>query len=220
MVKWKIGLLGRIYTIGFSIRSNPLEPPVLGIRSNLDTLSIYNPLSRHLLMLDFDDLNSLEALRGKIRILQTLFRLGDCYIYESSRIRTESNSIRIYPPFFGKTVETKSKYHGYFFQDSMTYFEALRIIHYCANTLKIVDPQYAKWRMMRPNCVLRLSPKKDGFVPSFIDIVKSPYSHYEDEVAWFKDFVNQTLEEIALKEQDNRQEIMLDGKGLTNEQRS
>jgi hypothetical protein len=160
-------------------------------------------------MLDFDDLTPLDVLKGKIRILQTLFRLGDCYLYESSRIRTESNQIRIYPPFFYKQIELKSKYHGYFFQDTMTYFEALRIIHYCANTLKIVDPQYAKWRMMRPNMVLRLSPKQDGFIPSFVDIVWSPYGHEKDEVTWFKDFVNQMIREAHLEDEQERK---LDGK--------
>lgn len=165
----KVTIFGHVITIHGRITK--LEPPVIGIRSNLDKLSLYHPKAKHLLMLDFDDKNDYQNLEKKLMKLQDRFGLGDCEIFESSyRIKN------------GKRIP---KYHGYLFGDFWHYFQCCEIIHYAVK-LELVDPAFARWRMIRPNIVLRFS-RKAGFVPKYVGTIVS--KHYKPPIKWFRDFV-------------------------------
>ncbi len=159
----------------FSFRITKLENIVIGFCSNLDKLPVYHPKARHLLMLDFDDKLPLEELKKKIRELQRVFCLGDCEIFESS----------------------PNKYHGYFFGDAFHYFHCCQIIHYAVNE-GMIDEAFARWRMIRPNIVLRFSIKS-GFIPKYVTTVKSPYK--KEPIKWFRDYV---YEMLKIEEEKNK----------------
>jgi hypothetical protein len=137
----------------FHFRVTKLEDPVLGINSNIDNLNVYDDKAGHILLLDYDNELTLPELIEECRRLQEKFKevLGDAYIFESS----------------------PKKYHVHFYQP-MTYWLALKIIHFSK-----CDPQYKKWRMCRNNMTLRLSPKEEGYVPKIIMCVPSRYPKTE-----------------------------------------
>jgi hypothetical protein len=133
-------------------------------------------------MLDYDARLPEEDLIKELNDIQNKFKKGDCEVFVSS-IKT------IYKFSFNRhpiTIIPIKKFHVYFFQDMMTYWEAMKIIFYssCCKAFK-------RWRMIRPNVVLRVSAKSDGFVPQPFMIIKSKYS--KPEIRWFKDYVYSML---------------------------
>jgi hypothetical protein len=180
-------IFGRVVTLNF--RVTKIEEPVLGIRSNLDNKSIYND-GLHILMLDCDDVPK-EVLVDRLIKLQHRFKLGDATVMKSS-LKTiywiEINSSFPFVHFMKKKI---IKRHIYFFGDPMIYWDAFKIIHFATNELKIVDEAYSRWRGIRPNMVLRTSPKSDGFVPEEDFVIKSPF--VKPEIKWFRDFVEKML---------------------------
>ena len=141
----------------FVVRSTFLEPPVLGINSNVCGNDIYkNQL--HFGMIDVDDNLTLSELRKKTKEIQNTFRefVGDGYIYETS----------------------PRKYSLHFYQLA-PYWDWLKVIHFCNG---FIDPQYCKWRLLRNSMVMRLSPKSSGFIPKLVEVVKSRYPKDDDEI--------------------------------------
>jgi hypothetical protein len=136
-------------------------------------------------MLDFDDQNDYPTLEKKIMKLQEKFELGDCEIIESS-----------YKIKNGKKIP---KYHGYFFGDAWHYFQCCEIIHWACDK-GIVDPAFARWRMIRPNMVLRFSVK-EGFAPKYAGTIFS--KNYKPAIKWFKDFVYGAIQNESEISKDN-----------------
>lgn len=173
------------YVVTLNARATKLEKEVMGIRSNLDKKSIYNN-GLHILMMDFDDVPREMLIRELIEI-QHRHKLGDAEVFQSS-MKTVYTIERIRSfPFLDVQKRLIKKWHVYFFQDPMTYWKAIMIIHGTNG----VDESYKRWRMIRPNMVLRLSPKSDGFVPRPIFTVTSPY--VKPNVNWFRDQVYEFL---------------------------
>jgi len=101
---------------------------------------------KHALFIDFDDLLTYSQLVREIKRLQSKFGLGPAEIYESSF----------------------EKYVVFFFYERLDYFSALKII-YDANCCK----NFKKWRMLRDEMTIRLTPKK-GYKPLvFLAEIKS-----------------------------------------------
>ena len=155
-------ILGRVFTIiskksgkdyKFSFRWTKLEKEVLGINSNCDSKSIYEN-GMHVVFIDYDNKLTLPELMEECKRLQEQFKdtLGDAYIFESS----------------------PKKYHVHFYQQ-VTYWKAFEIIHFSN-----CDSQYKKYRGVRFNLTLRISPKGNGFIPKFVMIVPSRYYKEED----------------------------------------
>ena len=185
-MKFRLGKY--IITLGFRITR--LEAEVLGIRSNLDSKSVYDG-GKHVLMLDCDEIAD-EILIRSIVELQHRYRLGDAEIYTSSMKTVYQVGFNGAFPFIHAKEKKITKRHVYFFQDIMDYWRAVEIIHFATNVLKIVDPAYSRWRGIRANMVLRESPKSNGFVPQFDFIVESPFK--KTEIKWFKESVVQMLD--------------------------
>ena len=142
-------------------------------------------------MFDCDDIPKRHLIKELIE-LQHEFKLGDAEVYRSSKKTVYYFETSKRFPFIHARKEIKRKWHVYFFQDPMTYWKAFKIIHYATNVLRIVDEAYSRWRGIRPNMVLRLSPKSDGFVPEPLFIVRSPY--IKPDVKWFKSEVYRMLQ--------------------------
>jgi hypothetical protein len=176
-MQWRV--FNRVFTLNF--RWTFLEAPVLGIRSNLDEKSVENN-GLHALLLDYDDILSDKELIKELYKFQKRFRLGDCEVFKSSWKKIYRFILNKNFPFLHIKISTIKKRHVYFFEDMMTYWQAIKIIF-----LSSCDPAFKRWRMIRNNIVLRISPKSDGCIPEPEFIVKSPYS--KPEIRWFKDYV-------------------------------
>jgi len=161
----------------FNFRITKLEAPVIGINSNLDSFDVYDPRAKHCLLLDYDDELPLPELIQECKRIQEKFKdvLGDAYIFESS----------------------PKKYHVHFYQ-RMPYFYALKIIHFSK-----CDNNFKKWRMIRSNMTLRLSPKETGFIPKFVMVVPSRY--WKEEISFVKKEMASLLNmERKIKGEKNR----------------
>jgi len=189
-MQWRI--FNRVFTLNFRITK--LESSVLGIRSNLDNRSVFNG-GLHVLMLDYDARLPLEELIKELHDIQGRFKKGDCEIFISSIKTIYKLQANKKFSFIHILKIPIIKYHVYFFQDMMKYWEACEIIAYssCCNAFK-------RWRLPRLNIVLRVSAKSDGFVPQPFMIIKSKYS--KPEIRWFKEKVYR-----ALKNEVNRTNI-------------
>lgn len=168
-MKFQIGRY--IFTVNF--RVTKLQNPVIGLNSNLNRYSVYDKRNRHIPMLDCDDIPKKELIKNIIR-LQKKFRLGDAKVLKSSIQKILKIDIDKKFPLFHIGFEKKFKYHIYFTQDSLGYFECLPIVHYSK-----ADKQFKKWRMLRDKMTLRYSPKERGFIPEPDFIIKSPFSKPE-----------------------------------------
>ncbi len=177
------------YVFTLNARLTKLEKEVLGVRSNLDRKSIYND-SLHMLMLDCDEIKDEYLIQCLIK-LQHEFKLGDAEVYTSSLKTVYFFGLSSKFPFIHVIKKQIKKRHIYFFQDPMTYWRALKIIHYATVELKFVDEAFARWRMARPNMVLRISAKSNGFVPEPDFIIQSTFA--KPEVKWFKESVRELL---------------------------
>lgn len=180
----------RNYIFTFNVRATKLEKCVMGIRSNLDKKSIYNG-GLHILMLDADDVTKDNLFKG-IMALQNKFKLGDAEISRSSIKTIYQVIMNKKIPFFHIKKKRIEKWHVYFFQDQLDYFQCVKIIHYATNVLKITDPAYSRWRGIRKNMVLRTSPKSNGYVPKFHYKVISSYR--KPDIKWFKEYVYKMIE--------------------------
>ena len=176
-MQWRF--LNRVLTI--NTRLTHLENPVLGIRSNLDNRSPFDG-GLHALMVDYDARLPEEELIKELHTIQKKFKKGDCEVFISSIKTIYKFYFDSSIPFFHLKRIPIKKFHVYFFQDMMTYWEACKVIAFssCCNAFK-------RWRLPRCNIVLRISPKSNGFVPQPYMIIKSKYS--KPEIRWFKDYV-------------------------------
>jgi hypothetical protein len=176
-------IFGRVFTVithksgpdyKFIFKSTKLEPPVIGVNSHLDSNDIYNG-QKHVGILDFDDKLDLVMLKDFILQIQDKFNwVGNGYVYETS----------------------PKKYSVHFYQPK-SYWEWMKIIHFSKDKM---DPQYCKWRMMRPAMVMRFTPKMTGYIPKLVGIIKS--KNKVSENTEFKDMVLSVLENEIHSKQD------------------
>lgn len=151
----------------------------MGFNSNLNRYSVYDQRNKHIPFLDYDDIPKEELIKDIIK-LQFKFKLGYAKVYRSSFLKILRTRIDRKFPFIHIWFERKFKYHVYFTQDPMPYFDILPIIH-----LSKCDEKFKKWRMIRHNCTLRFSPK--GFkLPKPDFVVTSPFmkeeTGFEDKI--------------------------------------
>lgn len=138
----------------FSIRYTSLDIDVMGIRSNIDKNDIYTN-QMHVGIFDIDDRLTLNELSSKILEIQEKFKdfVGNCYIFETS-----------------------PKKYSFHFYNPATYWDWMKVTHYCSD---ILDPQYVHWRLFRTTMVMRFTPKKNGYVPKLVRVIPSKYPKYE-----------------------------------------
>lgn len=178
------------YILTFNARMTKLEREVLGIRSNVDDISIYGN-GKQILMLDCDDVPS-DVLARSLMKIQHKFLLGDAEVLTSSRKTVYSIGADRKVPFLHIRKKIVKKRHVYFFQDLMTYWDAIKVIHYATNVLGIADEAFARWRMIRSNMVLRISPKTKTDIPEKEFVILSPF--HKPDLKWFKDSVYKMIE--------------------------
>jgi len=136
-------------------------------------------------MLDYDEIRE-DLLVKKLVDLQHEFKLGNAEVFTSSIKTIYFFGFSRKFPFLHVIKKPIKKRHVYFFQDPMVYWRALRIIHKSE-----CDEAFRRWRMIRHNIVLRISPKSDGHVPKPDFVVKSPFA--KPEIKWFKRNVYEML---------------------------
>ena len=180
-------IFGRVFTVIYHklgadykliAKSTKLEPPVIGINSYLDDGDIYGE-QKHVGILDFDDNLPLLKLKAFVLKIQQKFNwVGSGYIYETS----------------------PGKYSVHFYQ-AKTYWEWLKVVHFSKDA---IDPQYSKWRMMRPAMVMRFTPKTSGHIPRLVCVIKS-----KNNVAENAEFRNMMLT-ILGREAKSNQDFGLD----------
>jgi len=136
------GLLG--HTLRLSITPNDVV--VAGINSNL-------PNGKHILMIDFDDV--VGGLKDVVRECKRINRIA------KKRLGRDLGYVEIYESSY-------RHYFAFWFESELDYvWEAIPLLREAK-----CDVQYKKWRMVRDEMTLRLTPKKDkNGVPRLVAVV-------------------------------------------------
>lgn len=122
----------------------------------------------HIFMCDFDDVFKLEELKKELKEIIEREKFGDLEIYESSYKR----------------------YFVFGFYETLNYEDILKVT-YRLNCCK----NWKKWRMLREECTLRMTPKK-GYKknPTYVCTIKGKNKQIKEENKVLKEFVHNILD--------------------------